>query len=66
MKFRHVSTHCKLSSWEKPVFITYILISKKPVCIVEDSTDSKCNVIHIYLQAKSLKVYTGLLAGSGV
>ena len=39
---------------------------RKPFCIFQDNNDSKCNVIQIYLQAKSLKVYTGLLWGSGV
>lgn len=39
---------------------------QKAFCIFQDNNDFKCNVIQMYLQAKSLKVYTGLLGGSGV
>jgi transposase-like protein len=48
------------------MFIKYNLISKKEFCIFQDNNDSNYNVIQIYLQAKSLKIYTGLLGGSGV
>ena len=62
-----MSTHCKLT-----VILIGIYPHKtnfdpqtKPL-VSQDNNDYKCNAIQIYLQAKSLKVYTGQLGGSGV
>lgn len=62
-----MSTHCKLT-----VILVGIYPHKtnfdpqtKPL-VSHDNSDFKCNAIQIYLQAKSLKVYTRWLGGSGV
>lgn len=62
-----MSTHCKLT-----VILVGIYPHKtnfdpqtKPL-VSQDNSDFKCNAIQIYLQAKSSKVYTGRLGGSGV
>lgn len=65
MEFRHVRDMQTVILVDTYVH-KYILISKEAFCIFQDNNDSKCNVIQMYLQAKSLKVYTGLLGGSGV